>query len=258
LEENAKLALIVEYDGTRYHGSQWQANSPTIQEEIEDALRKLTGETIRIMSASRTDAGVHAKGQVVSFRTMSTFSSQTWVKALNFYLPMDIAVRVAYKVRHDFNVRRDALSREYHYYILNRFTRSPLMQKFVHFVSKPLDIDGMNHACQILIGEHDFAPFSSPTRKRTIRTVYKAEVDKKGDLVIFDMVADSFLFHQVRNTIGGLIKVGLDKIKPDTFWELASSSQSGVVGPVAPAHGLCLVKINYTDFPPHFEEEARR
>jgi tRNA pseudouridine38-40 synthase len=156
----------------------------------------------------------------------------------------------------DFDVRRDALSREYHYYILNRFTRSPLMQGFVHFVSQPLDIEAMNRACQILIGEHDFAPFSSPTGKQTVRTVYKAEVGKKGDLVIFYMVANSFLPHQVRNTMGGLIKVGLGKIKPETFWELANSKQAGVVGPAAPGHGLCLVKINYADFPPHSEEGA--
>ncbi len=241
------MALILEYDGTRYHGSQYQSNALTIQEEIESALYRLTGEAIRAMATSRTDAGVHAKGQVVSFKTNSAFPSKTWVKALNFYLPWDIAVRAAFKVDDDFNVRRDALSREYRYYILNSFTRSPLVQRFAHLVSQPLDIEAMNHACQVLIGGHDFAAFSPSQGGQTWRQVYKAEVSLRESLVTFDMVANSFLFHQVRNTVGGLINVGLGKMKTETFWEIFSSGQAGAIGPTAPAHGLCLMKVNYPD-----------
>lgn len=248
-----RVVLIMEYDGTRYHGSQYQINAPTIQGEIERALYQLTGEKIRIVASSRTDAGVHAKGQVVSFKTQVAFPPKTWVRALNFYLPRDIAIKAAYKVDNDFNVRHLALSREYRYYILNSFTPSPLMRRFTYLVPQPLDIEAMNYACQVLLGEHDFAPFSSVVGGQTHRRVYKAEVSKQEDLVIFDMEANSFLPHQVRNTVGGLTKVGLGRIGVETFWEMASSGKAGAIGPTAPAHGLCLMRVNYPNFPPFFE-----
>lgn len=255
MEAVTKIALIVEYDGNRYHGSQYQANASTIQEEIEHALYKLTGERIRIHAASRTDAGVHARGQVVSLRTRTTLTTDTWVKAVNFYLPLDIAVRAAYRVEDDFDARHDALSREYRYSIWNSPTRSPLSERFTYFVHQPLDIDAMNNAAQVLIGEHDFAPFSSASIGRTRRHVYKAEISKMKELVTFDIVANSFLPHQVRNTTGGLIQVGLGKMRVEDFWSLALSRKSGVIGPAAPAHGLCLMNINYANFPPSEERK---
>lgn len=250
-----KILLIVEYDGTKYHGSQYQANALTIQEEIERALHKLTGEAIRIVASSRTDAGVHAEGQVVSFKTNSVYPPRTWIKALNFYLSRDIAVKAAYRIYNGFDVRHDALSREYRYSILNSCTPSPLMQKFAYFIPRPLDIEAMNYASQVLIGEHDFAPFSSVASNRTWRCVYKAEVNRRDDLVTFDMIANSFLTHQVRNTIGGLIEVGLGKMEVETFRKLAGSGKAGVIGPTAPAHGLRLIRVNYADFPPPVEED---
>jgi len=249
--------LLVEYDGIKYHGSQYQNNSPTIQGEIEHALYKLTGESIRIHASSRTDAGVHAKGQMVSLRTKAAFPPETWVKALNFHLPFDIAVRSAARVEDDFDVRRDALSREYRYSIWNSTTRSPLRQNFAYFVPHPLNVEAMNHAAQVLLGEHDFAPFSSVAIERTRRHVYKAEFKKKKDLITFDIVANSFLPHQVRNTVGGLIQVGLGKMMVEDFWKLARSGKRGAIGPAAPAHGLCLMKINYANFP-LFDEKKER
>jgi tRNA pseudouridine38-40 synthase len=203
---------------------------------------------VRITAASRTDAGVHATGQMVSFRADKTFSPEIWIKALNFYLPQDIAVKAAYEVDNSFNVRHDALSREYHYHILNGFTRSPLRRGVTLFIPQPLDIEAMNHACQVLIGEHDFAPFSPSMGRGTVRTIYKAEVHKEKDLVIFVIEASSFLPHQVRHTMGSLIRVGLGKTEVETFWKLARSKQSGIMGPATPAYGLCLVKVNYPDF----------
>ncbi len=243
----------MEYDGSRYHGSQYQDNALTIQGETEIALKKLTGEDIRIAAASRTDAGVHAKGQVVSFKTNSSFPLETWVNALNFYLPPDIAVRAAYEVDTGFDVRHDALSREYRYTILNRPTRSPLMRRFVHSVPQALDLGAMTRACGVLIGEHDFAPFSTVTSGGTHRRVFKAELRRDGDLVVFDMEANSFLPHQVRNTVGGLIRVGLGKMEVETFEALARSGHPGTVGPAVPAQGLCLMKVSYPDFPPAYE-----
>ncbi len=247
--------LIVEYDGTRYHGFQLQPTLPTIQWEIEKALWGLTGERIRVMAASRTDAGVHAKGQVVSFRTESPLPPQTFVNGLNYYLSRDIAIKAAYKVDDSFNVRRDAISREYNYYILNSLTRSPIREGFSYFVRGYLDIEAMNQACQALIGEHDFISFASSMEigtKNTVRRVYQAEMEKGGELVVFNIIANSFLTHQVRNTVGALIRVGLGRITVDEFCSIMKTKKPGLAGPTAPACGLCLMQVNY---PYPFEEE---
>ena len=248
LAATSKIVLIMEYEGTRYHGFQLQANLPTIQGETEKALWKLTGERARVMAASRTDAGVHAKGQVASFTTRSPLPPQTFVKGLNYYLPRDIAVKAAYRVENLFNVRRDAISREYNYYMLNSLTRSPLMQVFSHLVSRQLDIEAMNRACQALIGEHDFASFATcigAEIKSTVRRVYQAEMKKEGELATFAIVANSFLPHQVRNTVGALISIGLGKVSIDEFHGIIEAKKPGVAGPTAPACGLCLMRVNY-------------
>ncbi len=250
-----KVVLILEYDGTHYYGFQLQASLPTIQGEIEEALRKLTGERARVVAASRTDAGVHARGQVVSFRTGSTHSLPTFVTGLNYYLPRDIAVKTAHRVRDFFGVRRSALSREYNYYILNSLTRSPLRDGFSYLVTRELDIDAMNQVCQTLIGEHDFASFVSSVGvevKNAVRRVYRAEMKKDGELAVFNMVANSFLTHQVRNTVGALIRVGLGKMSGDEFYSIIEARKPGLAGPTVPACGLCLMEVNY---PRPFEEE---
>ncbi len=243
----AKFVLLTEYDGTRYHGFQWQVNLPTVQDELEQAMRRFCGQSSRVKAASRTDAGVHAKGQVVSFWAKPTLSSTTVVRALNYYLPRDTVVKEAYKVKDDFNVRQDALSREYRYYILNSDTRSPFSQKYALFVPKMLDIETMNEACQFIRGEHDFASFSSSLNgtKSTWRNVYEARVDKKGVFVVFRIVANSFLPHQVRNTVGVLIRLGLGKIGVKEFCDIMEAKSLGLAGPMVPAHGLCLTKVNY-------------
>ncbi len=243
------MVLIMEYDGTHYHGFQLQANLPTIQGEMEKALRKLTGERSRVIGASRTDAGVHAKGQVISFKTRSSLTPATFISGLNYYLPRDIAVKAAHRVSDSFNVRRSALSREYNYYILNSLTRSPIRRGFSHLVGGQLDIDAMNQAGQALIGEHDFASFASSIRvgiKNTVRRVYRAGMEKEGELAVFNMVAGSFLPHQVRNTVGALIRVGLGKMTVDEFHCIMEAKKPGLAGPTAPACGLCLMQINYS------------
>ena len=230
---------------------------PAIQSELEKSLRELTGERIRVITASRTDAGVHACGQVVSFRTRSSHFPQTFIKALNYYLPGDIAVKAAHRVRDTFNVRRHALSREYNYYILNSPTRSPIKRGFAYLVTHPLDIGVMNEACKVLIGEHDFASFVTSlvgsNVKSMVRRVYRARVEKDGDLVIFNIVASSFLPHQVRNTVGTLIKVGQGKMTINEFRSILEMRKPGLAGPTVPAHGLCLVGVSY----PHSWEEMR-
>ncbi len=248
-----RMALTIEYDGTHYYGFQLQACLPTIQDEMEKALHKLTGEHSRVMAASRTDTGVHAKGQVISFRTESSLPPQTFINGLNFYLPRDIAVKDAYSIDDTFNVRREAVSREYHYHILNSLTRSPIRDGFSHLVARPLNIEAMNQACQALIGEHDFASFvtcEGARTRSTTRTVHRAEMEKDGDSATFKIVANSFLTHQVRNTIGALIRVGLGKMSIDEFYSVKEAKTPGLAGPTAPPCGLCLMRINY---PEHFE-----
>jgi len=255
LATTTKIVLILEYDGTRYYGSQLQASQPTIQGEIEKALYKLTRERTRVTAASRTDTGVHAKGQVISFRSGSPHALTTFINGLNYYLPRDIAIKAAHRVGDSFNVRRDAISREYNYYILNILTRSPLREGFSYLVTGHLDIEAMNRVCQALIGEHDFTSFTSGTGvgiKKSVRRVYRAEVRKDGELVVFNMVANSFLPHQVRNTVGALIRVGLGKMSDDEFYSIMMARQPGLAGPTAPAVGLCLMQVNY---PRPFEEE---
>ena len=245
----SKFVLLIEYDGTQYHGFQWQLGLPTIQDELEQAIRQFCGQSSRVMAASRTDAGVHAKGQVVSFWAKSTLNTMTLVRALNYYLPGDIAVKAAYRASDDFNVRRDALSREYHYYIFNRSTRSPFSQRFALFVPKMLDVGAMNEACQLIKGEHDFASFASSfdDGKSTLRNVYEAGIEKKGDFTIFRILANSFLPHQVRSTIGLLIRLGMGKIGIEDFRDIMKARSLGLAGPLSPACGLCLKKVNYPE-----------
>ena len=238
----------MEYDGTNYYGFQLQANRPTIQGEIEQAWYKLTRESVRAMSASRTDTGVHAERQAVSINTNSSLPMQTIVDGLNHYLPFDIAAKDAYKVADTFNVRRDAVSREYNYYILNSQTRSPIKRSFACNVTGELDIGAMNQACRYLIGEHDFTSFTilaEAKTRSTVRRVFKAEVRNQEGLVVFNIVANSYLRHQVRNIAGTLIRVGLGKMTIDEFHNIVEAERPGLAGPRAPACGLCLMQIKY-------------
>ena len=245
----SKFALLIEYEGTRYHGFQWQAGLPTIQSELEQAISHFCRQSSRVMAASRTDAGVHARGQVVCFLAESTLNTITLVRAMNYYLPKDIAVKAAYRASHDFNVRRDALSREYRYYISNSYTRSPFSQRFALLVSKVLDRPAMNEACQLLRGEHDFASFASSLddKKSTIRNVYEAGIENKEEFTVFRILANSFLPHQVRSTVGLLIRLGLGKIGIQDFHDIMEAKSLGLAGPVSPACGLYLEKVNYPE-----------
>jgi tRNA pseudouridine38-40 synthase len=245
----SKIVLVLEYDGSHYCGFQFQVNAPSVQDEIEKALFNLTREKIRIIAASRTDSGVHAKGQVISFRTSSSLKPGTFVKGLNYYLPQDIAVKASYKVNEAFSVQSDAISRQYHYLIFNSSVRSPLKRGYTYQVSGDLDIEAMNQASQALVGEHDLVSFVTDLSQSVIKTkfitVNLAVVKSKDDLVIFQIVAKSFLPHQVRNTVGTLIRVGLNKIKVSDFKTIMEARKPGLAGPTVPAQGLYLIQIDY-------------
>lgn len=248
-ETTERIALVVEYDGTNYYGSQLQTNYSTIQVELEKALKNLTGEKMHVTAASRTDTGVHARGQVISFRTTKILPLDAFIHGMNHHLPDDIAVRSAHKTALSFNPRRMATSREYTYSILNSTTRSPLTARFAHRIAGNLDNKAMNHACQSLIGTHNFASFASEigseVQKSTVRNVYRADVVRKGEMIIFTIVANAFLRHQVRNTAGALVQVGLGKMSVVEFAHLIDVKKPGLAGPALPACGLCLERVNY-------------
>ena len=252
-----RLALVLEYDGAAYRGFQLQSEAPTIQGELERAILALTGESLRVTGAGRTDAGVHARGQVASFTTASRLEPESFVDGLNHYLPKDIAVRVARVVADSFCARRTARSREYRYTIVNRGTRSPLEERFAYRVEFPLDVAAMDTACRTIVGEHDLASFASGLggeTMSTLRTVHRATVIRNGDLVAIDVVANAFLRHQMRSLAGCLVAIGRGRMTLDEFREVVAARQPGLAGPVLPAHGLCLIRVNYTH---SLEDETR-
>jgi tRNA pseudouridine38-40 synthase len=240
----------VEYDGGSYSGSQAKIIRPTVQCQIEAALLSLTGEKIRINLASRTDAGTHAGGQVVSFSTSCGLEIRAFVHGLNHYLPSDIAIKSAHQVDIDFDPRRRAARREYLYRILNVDTRSPLWRGRAYQVAGKLDEKLMEAACQLLVGEHDFASFTSPSEagKSTRRRVYRAGIQREGDMLTFTVTANAFLPHQVRYIVGTLIRVGQSRLTVEEFGNILKACQAALAGPVVPACGLYLNRIEYSNY----------
>jgi tRNA pseudouridine38-40 synthase len=248
-----RVALLLEYDGSPpLAGSQRQRHSPTIQSALEDALRRLTGEGLRVAFAGRTDAGVHALGQVAAFTTGSRLSTKTFVRGLNALLPESIAVRAAVEAPERFDPRRHACARTYRYLIYNAPTRSPLWRSRAWHVAERLDAGAMRAAARALIGEHDFAAFSRREGVSTVRRVQRCQVTSGAEgsnpqlpIVIVEMEANAFLRHQVRRTVGALVQVGRGKLRPTEFRRLLREARPATAGPVAPPHGLYLVRVTY-------------
>jgi len=245
-----KLALVVEYDGTNYKGFQYQSDFPTIQEEIEKAINNFTGESLRVSGAGRTDAGVHALGQVVSFETVTNHSTDRIVNALNFYLPSDIAVKKARVVDEEFDPRRCAISRKYRYTIVSSLTRSPLRRRtsFVLTGAMELDLRAMESCIELLKGVHDFSRFAGKIEngKSTYREIYEASIDFDGDQMVFEFEGSSFLPHQVRRMVGALVDVGKGALLDKQFREMLRGSLGGH-SRCLPAEGLCLIAVNYNE-----------
>ncbi|HZP27141.1 MAG TPA: tRNA pseudouridine(38-40) synthase TruA, partial [Dehalococcoidia bacterium] len=242
-----RIALLVEYDGRRYAGSQYQKNGYTIQEALEGAISNLTGESNRVALAGRTDAGVHARGQVASFPTESAHPEDVIVRALNFHLPEDIVVRDAVEVPLTFDVRRQARSRWYRYTIVTGQQRPALQRQYVWHVSRPLDLQRMCAAVASLTGEHDFAAFSGPSSedRTTVRRVSRAQWSREGRFLHLDMEANAFLNQQVRRTVGALVQVGEGKLSLEGFRSLVEEARPGAADYAAPPQGLCLMRVRY-------------
>ncbi len=261
------LKLEIEYDGSDYCGWQVQNDSlvkshrskKAIQEIIEKALRKILQEKVRLISAGRTDAGVHAQAQVANFLTNSYIGVKKLQKALNCLLPKDISISKIEESRLDFHSRFDAQSKVYRYVILNRNYPSALLRKQAYFCSYALNISLMQREARSLLGKHDFKAFcaSGSSAKNTIRTIKKISVRKLGSrfsgfgsrfkdsLIVIDIEADGFLYNMARSIVGTLIEIGRGRFKKGHLRRLLHSKDRNSTGPTAPACGLCLMKVKY-------------
>jgi tRNA pseudouridine38-40 synthase len=245
-----RLALLLEYEGTGFGGSQYQKNAETIQGALERALRSLTGEPIRVALAGRTDAGVHARGQVAAFTSGSRHEPNVFVRALNHHLPDQIAVRMAREVALTFDPRRQAGGRWYRYTIHIGGQRPALLRRVVWQVAVPLNADAMAEAAASLVGEHDFAAFTQPSfagGRSTCRRMTRAEARRSGRRILVDMEANAFLPHQVRRIVGSLVEVGRGRLSVGQFEGLLHDAKPGTASFTAPARGLCLMKVRYED-----------
>ena len=241
---------VVEYDGTEFYGFQLQAEARTVQGEIEKCLERITQRTIRISAAGRTDAGVHATGQVVAFEVTWKHTLADLQRAINANLPTDIVFNELQRVSTpDFHPRFSAISRTYQYHILNQPWPSAVQRRYVYHVDRPLDINLMRQASRLLLGSHDFASFGKPPQgSNTVRQVTEAEWQLRGDgHLIFRITANAFLYRMVRKIVATLVQVGLGTIPFDSIVEILEARDLNSSSPPAPACGLYLVKVIYPE-----------
>jgi len=240
--------LTIEYDGTAYNGWQRQKRGRTIQGEIEKAICVMTRQEIALTGAGRTDAGVHALGQVANFVCDTMLKPGAFIKGLNSLLPDDIIIKDCVSEQQKFHSRYDAKSKIYNYRILNREIPSAVERHYTWFIRKKIEVEAMQQAASHLVGTHDFKAFegTGSSRKSTIRNVLRAGILlKKVDLIIFEIEADGFLRFMVRNIVGTLVCVGLGKITPGDFKGILESRDRGNAGITAPPQGLFLVEVKY-------------
>jgi tRNA pseudouridine38-40 synthase len=236
----------VEYDGTDFFGFQVQAQGRTVQGELERALEVVTQNPTRVIGAGRTDRGVHARGQVIAFSTDWRHELADLHRALNAVLAADVVVAGMGLAPEGFHPRFDAVRRSYRYSLLEQQWRSPLERRTAWHVTERLDVAQMTRASQCLIGTHDFATFGrAPQGENTIRTVLRAEWQRRGSLLDFDLEANAFLYRMVRSIVGTLHLVGSGQLSPEDFEAILRAQDRSQVRQVAPAQGLCLMQVDY-------------
>jgi tRNA pseudouridine38-40 synthase len=242
--------VVVEYDGTLFSGLQFQPEERTVAGEVQRALGVLFAEPIAISAAGRTDAGVHASGQVVSFRSTRTFPIERLALALNANLPPDVTARAAAIVGDGFSARFDATARTYEYRILNRAEPSALARRYAHHVYRPLDLDLMRAAARDLIGQHDFIAFCGvlPAHGGTVRTIHSVDITRAGDDVIVRITGLGFLHRMVRIAVGTLIEIATARRAAGDIPAILASRDRRRAGYTAPAAGLTLVGVRYPGF----------
>ena len=243
------VKLILEYDGSRYAGWQRQPDQPTIQEAVETAVLQLTQETVSVIGAGRTDSGVHALGQVASFRIERPWTPREWIRGMNARLPEDIAVRSAEVLPDDFHARYAARGKLYEYRILNRGERPAVDRAYVWHVHKTLDQQAMEQAATFLVGSHDFSSFegSLTDNEDPVCDLRQLSVSRQGDLLTIHAYADRFLKHMVRSIVGTLVEVGHAKRKPEAVKTILAAKDRTAAGRNAPPQGLFLVRVDYEE-----------
>jgi tRNA pseudouridine38-40 synthase len=240
------IRLLLEYDGAAYHGWQRQKNALTIQEVVEKALAKLIGEPVKLLGSGRTDAGVHAWGQVANFQTSSHIPLKAFHAGLNSLLPRDIAVLDAAESPADFHARKSARAKTYEYRILNRKESSPLNRRYAWLVRQTLNLEAMVQAAAMLLGEHDFSAFraSGGSPGHAVRQVLAAAWHPEAaGRFRFSITANGFLRGMVRSLVGTMVEIGQGKRPPEDLAGLLKSGDRSGAGPTAPAHGLFLVEV---------------
>ena len=242
---NVKLTL--EYDGTNYHGWQVQANCISVQAVLEKAVSTFLGVPTHINGSGRTDAGVHALGQVANFFTDKEYLPYRILRGLNALTPRDITVKAVETVDDTFDARRDGRSRLYEYWILNRATPSPFHHNRAWHIHEPLDVEPMTKAIECLIGEHDFSSFRAANcdALHPVRTIYQTSLEQRGELLVYSIEGTAFLRHMVRNIVGTLAEVGRGIRTAQSFAELLEARDRTKAGYTAPPRGLYLVAVNY-------------
>lgn len=242
-----QLKVTLEYDGANYYGWQLQRNEPTVQGAIEAVLHRLFNQPVRVRVAGRTDTGVHAIGQVIAFTPPKTFDLQRLQHSVNALLPPDIAFKHIEEVPDTFNPRRDAVRRTYQYRIWNQQWRSPLWARYSWYIPYPLDVNAMNRAAALLIGDHDFSSFqgSDSVDRNPHRTIFRSMVHSGDNFLLYDIEGRSFLRHMVRNIVGTLVDVGRGAIRVEDFAGIFAARDRARAGLNAPPHGLFLMEVKY-------------
>ena len=248
--------MTVEYDGTDYSGFQYQKNAPSVQSRLESAIAGLTGETVRVKAAGRTDAGVHALGQVVAFDTRTPHPTTTVRDALNARLPDDVAVKTVRDAPPGFDPRRDATSRTYRYTLLVSEVRSPLRRRTAHVVRAAPDLDAMRAAAALTVGTHDFSNFGTPPSPggSAIRQVIRADVNQDGATIRIVVEGSSFLTRQVRRMAGALLDAGWGRLTIEDVKKQISGDEDAPPARATPPMGLCLLAVRYAGFSPEQDE----
>lgn len=240
------IKLVIHYDGTCYHGWASQPGVQTVQGEIERSIERLTGQSVKVIGSSRTDAGVHALGQVANFRIDSPVPIQNFRNALNNLLPDDITIANVQEAADDFDAIGDTIEKQYDYLINTNPVRPVLVRHQWH---RPgfLDVEKMNAAAKQLIGTHDFKSFASAAdqRESSVRTITQCSVEQNGDIIKISVSADGFLYNMVRNIVGTLVEIGRDRWPPEHIKEILEAKDRNTAGPIAQASGLCLMEIFY-------------